>query len=108
MSRPPLVLALRALAWAWAVFWVYGGVRSWPAGGGGLSPQEATAMAALMIANGLALAAAGQFILRGHDTVDGAAMVLFVANAVLSVTDQMGALDFVSLLVSILQRFGDV
>jgi hypothetical protein len=54
----------------------------------------------LMLANGVALALAGWFSLRGHRLVDFAALAVVAVNAVLSVTDEIGLLDLLSLLVS--------
>ena len=54
----------------------------------------------LMLGNGAALALAGWLSLRGQRLVDYAALALVALNALLSVTDEIGVLDLVSLLVN--------
>ncbi len=54
----------------------------------------------LMLANGTALALAGWFSLRGHRLVDYGALALAAVNAILSLTDEIGLLDALSLLIS--------
>lgn len=60
----------------------------------------ARVLGVLMLGNGLALGLAGWFSLHGHPAVDYGALAVVAANAILSVTDEIGLLDLVSLLVS--------
>ena len=54
----------------------------------------------LMLGNGAALGLAGWFSLRGHRLVDLAALAVVAVNALLSLTDEIGLLGLLSLLVS--------
>jgi len=64
------------------------------------SDDAALIVGILMLGNGVALALAGWLSLRGHRLVDFAALAVVALNAVLSVTDEIGVLDVVSLLVN--------
>lgn len=54
----------------------------------------------LMLGNGIALALAGIFSLRGHRFIDLFALGLLALNALLSITDEIGVLDLAALLVN--------
>ena len=64
------------------------------------SADAARVVGILMLGNGVALALAGWLSLRGQRLVDYAAFALVALNALLSVTDEIGVLDVVSLLVN--------
>ena len=64
------------------------------------SGDAALIVGVLMLGNGVALALAGWLSPRGQRLVDFAALALVALNAVLSVTDEIGFLDIVSLLVN--------
>jgi hypothetical protein len=64
------------------------------------SAEAAQVVGILMLGNGAALALAGWLTLRGHRPVDYAALALVALNAILSATDEIGALDVASLLVN--------
>ena len=54
----------------------------------------------LMIGNGVALCLAGWFSLRGRRVIDYLALAVVAANALMSVTDEIGVLDLLSLTVN--------
>jgi hypothetical protein len=85
-----------------AGFWLVAGALAALGGAGlGFGSAEATLVAGiLMFGNGAALALAGWLTLRGHRLVDYAALALVALNAILSVTDEIGVLDGVSLLAN--------
>jgi hypothetical protein len=64
------------------------------------SADAARVVGILMLGNCAALALAGWLSLRGHRLVDFAALAVVALNAILSVTDEIGILDVVSLLVN--------
>ncbi|MFC1660769.1 hypothetical protein ACFL3S_04770 [Gemmatimonadota bacterium] len=95
-----MTLLLRLLFGVSATFWLVAGALV-ALGVVDLGLNEgAWILGVLMLVNGVALALAGVFSLRGHRKVDYPALVLVAANAVLSVTDEIGLLDLISLLVS--------
>ena len=55
----------------------------------------------LMLGNAAALGLAGFLSLRGHRLVDFGALAVVAVNALLSVTDEIGLLDLVSLAASV-------
>jgi hypothetical protein len=63
--------------------------------------EGATIFGFLMVGNGIGFALTGAYALRGRRTVDLFALVLSVANAILSVADEIGSLDLVSLIISV-------
>jgi hypothetical protein len=97
-----MILLQRLLFGAAACFWLVTGALA--ATGlsdlGFDSPDAALVVGLLMLGNGVALALAGWFTLRGHRLVDFAALALVALNACLSVTDEIGLLDLISLLVN--------
>jgi hypothetical protein len=54
----------------------------------------------LMLGNAAALALGGWLSVRGYRLVDYASLAVVAVNALLSVTDEIGALDIASLLVN--------
>jgi hypothetical protein len=96
-----LIRVFRLLLGLLGGFWVVAGTL---AVGGvldfGLS-SGARVLGLLMFANGAALLFAAWSCLRGSRAVDYATALLLAANAVLSVTDEIGLLDAASLVVSV-------
>ena len=64
--------------------------------------EGAWVVGALMLANAAAFGAAWWLSLRGYRLIDYGAILLVVANAVLSVTDEVGLLDTASLVLCVL------
>jgi hypothetical protein len=64
------------------------------------SADAARVAGILMLGNGVALALVGWLSLRGHRLVDFVALAVVTLNVILSVTDEIGLLDLLSLLVS--------
>ena len=64
------------------------------------SANASRVLGLLMLGNGVALGLAGWLSLRGHRLVDYGALAVVALNALLSVTDEIGVLDVVSLLVN--------
>jgi hypothetical protein len=97
-----MILLQRALFSIAAGFWLVTGALtifgSVDLGFG--SGDAAMIVGILMLGNGVALALAGWFSLRGHRLMDFAALCVVALNAVSSVTDEIGVLDVVSLLVN--------
>jgi len=95
-----MVSLLRGLFGALGAFWlVAGGFAVFGALDFGL-PQGAQVLGILMLGNGAALVSAGWLTLRGHRMIDFLAVLLVLANGVLSLTDEVGVLDLASLVVS--------
>ena len=95
-----MVSLLRALFGVLGAFWLVVGVF---AVSGALDlglPGGARVLGILMLGNGAALVLAGWLSLRGHRMVDFLAVLLVLANAALSLTDEVGVLDLASLVVS--------
>ncbi len=59
----------------------------------------ATVLGVLMLGNGGALLLAARFSLTGRKLIDYATIALAGTNAVLSITDEVGLMDIVSLIV---------
>ena len=93
-------LIVRVLAGVMAAFWLMTGALVATGVGGIGSAEAALPVGLLMVGNGAALACAAWLVLRGRRLVDLGGVLLFAANAVLSVTDQMGMLDLLSLVLS--------
>ncbi len=66
----------------------------------GLS-SGARVLGILMLGNGAALGLAGWLSLHGYRLVDFASLAVVGVNALFSVTDEIGLLDLLSLLVSV-------
>ena len=95
------MILFRFLCLVLAGFWLLAGTLT----GLGVLDQGlregATILGFLMVGNGIGFALTGAHALRGRLTVDLFALVLTVANAILSVTDEIGPLDLVSLIISV-------
>lgn len=95
-----MILLPRVLFGIAAAFWlVAGALAAFGVLDSGLG-DAARFLGLLMLGNGAALALAGWFSLRGHRLVDYGAVAVVAVNALLSVTDEIGLLDVLSLLVS--------
>jgi tetrahydromethanopterin S-methyltransferase subunit C len=95
-----MVPLLRVLFGVLGAFWLaLGALAVFGVVDFGLS-AGARSLGLLMLGNGTALALAGWQTLRGRRVVDFLAVILVLANAVLSVTDEVGPLDLAYLLVS--------
>jgi hypothetical protein len=105
---PAWVPLLRALALASAAFWLAAGALVFVGILGVGARETARLLGALMVGNGMAMAGAAAFMLRGHRLVDFTALALFLVNAALSIADQIGVLDVVSLAVSSVLAVGVV
>ena len=95
-----MVLLLRALFGVLGAFWLLAGVF---AVSGALDfglPGGARVLGILMLGNGAVLGSAGWLSRRGYRMVDFLAVLLVLANAVLSLTDEVGVLDLASLLLT--------
>jgi hypothetical protein len=95
-------LAMRLLLGLESLFFVVLGIAL-AAGmiGVGSSRSLALVVAGLVLVDGILLALVAWQALRGHRLVDRGAFLLVIANAILSVTDEIGALDLVSLVLNV-------
>lgn len=93
------VYAMRVLLASYGAFWLVGGALA-IAGrvDFGLS-EGAPVLGALMICNGVAALFGSTLAARGHRAVDYLTLAYLAVNAVLSVTDDIGAYDVASLAV---------
>ncbi len=97
-----MLIAQRALFGVVAAFWLVAGVLAlFGVLHLGATGAGARVLGLLMLANGAAFALAGWLALRGYRLIDLASLALVAANAVLSVTDEVGLLDVLSLLVNV-------
>jgi hypothetical protein len=96
-------LLQRALFGLASAFWVITGglVLAGLLNVGG-SESASLVIGVLMLGNGVLLGLSAWATLRGRHWVDRGALLLVVANAVLSVTDEMGVWDWLSLAISAL------
>ena len=96
----PVVVFLRYVGGGYAGFWLVAGtLTTLGIVDLGLS-QGAQVLGLLMLGNGAALASAAVCALRGYRLVDYMALVLFMANALLSIIDDAGPLDYGAFVVS--------
>ncbi|MEQ8329699.1 MAG: hypothetical protein RH859_04465 [Longimicrobiales bacterium] len=95
-----MILIVRILAGALAAFWLAGGALVLGHVVSVGSVEAAVPLGVLMAGNGVALALVASLVLRGRPLVDHAGVLLFAANAALSLTDQIGILDLLSFTLS--------
>ncbi len=97
-----MLIAQRALFGVAAAFWLLTGTLAlFGVLHLGATGAGARVLGVLMLGNGAAFALAGWLALRGYRLVDLASLVLVAANAVLSVTDEIGLVDVLSLGVNV-------
>jgi hypothetical protein len=103
-SKAPATLrAAQALFGVNTVIWVAFAVVTWirRAGGGRDSAVGAVVMAVLMLGNAGAMLAAGIGLGRQQRRYYWLALAVLVVNIVLTVTDQLGLIDFLTLVLDV-------